>query len=260
MTPSSAIEKQKLRQERELREQAADVGARRRQRLKLLGLALGIAAILVSALVLISQSGSDEPTPSKGGGPKVAAGSLAGIPQNGNVLGNPNASVTLIEFADLQCPYCGFVATKGALPTVIDRYVRTGKVKVELNLLSFIGPDSQKGALVAAAASQQNKMWQFTDSFFSHQKDENTGYATNAFLSSLTSDIKGLDSAEALSEAQGAKAKSIIATWNANGKAAHVEGTPTFFVQSGSGPARQINVKLDDVGTFSAPLDDALRG
>jgi len=234
--------------------------SRRTQRLKLLGLALGIAAILVCGLVLISQLGGDEPVPSKGGGEPARAGSLTGIPQNGNVLGNPNAPVTLIEFADLQCPYCAQVATKGALPTVIDRYVRTGKVKVELNLLNFLGPDSGRAAQVAAATSEQNKMWQFTDAFFARQKQENSGYVTNAFLSSLTSDIPGLDAGKALSQSQGAKAKSAVAVWNANGKAAHVQGTPAFFVQRGDGAAKQIEVKLDNVGTFSTPLDDALAG
>src|SRR4051794_8106894 len=99
MDHSSAIDKDRLRQEREAREQASGARARRTQRLKLLGLAAGIAAIVVCALVLISRSGQDTPAPAKGGGSKPASvGSLAGIPENGNVLGNPNAPVTLIEF------------------------------------------------------------------------------------------------------------------------------------------------------------------
>jgi protein-disulfide isomerase len=235
--------------------------SRRTQRLKLLGLAVGIAAILVSALVLISRSGDHQPTPAKGGGAKPAhVGSLAGIPQNGNVLGNPNAPVTLIEFADLQCPYCGYVATKGALPAVIDRYVRTGKVKVELNLLGFLGPESRKAALVAAAASQQDKMWQFSESFFAHQREENTGYVTNAFLSSLTAKVPGLEPGKVLAQSQSAAAKSIVAHWSSEGHAAQIAGTPTFFVRTGDGGATQINVKLDDVSSFSGPLDDALAG
>jgi protein-disulfide isomerase len=261
MAPSSTIDKQKLRREREEREQAANASAGRTKRLKLLGLAGGIAAILVCALVLISRSGSDEPAPAKGGGSKPAqVGSLAGIPQHGNVLGDPKAPVTLVEFADLQCPYCGYVATKGALPTVIDRYVRTGKVKVELNLLGFVGPESRKAALVAAAASRQDKMWQFSEAFFANQGEENTGYVTNSFLSSLAAKVPGLDAGKALSQSQGAPAKSIVAHWSSEGHAAQISGTPSFFVRTGDGGATQINVQLDDVGSFSGPLDHALAG
>jgi protein-disulfide isomerase len=232
---------------------------RRIKRLKLLGLALGVAAILVSALVLISQSGGDEASPSSGG-TAVAVGSLDGIPENGAVLGNPQAPVTLIEFADMQCPYCGYVATQGALPTVIDRYVRSGKVKVELHVLSFVGPDSQRAAKVAAAASQQDKLWQFAEAFFSNQGDENSGYVTDAYLRALTSKIDGLDAAKMLSQADGARAAAIVAGSRRDGEALRVNATPTFLLQRGDGKARKINVNLDDVGSFSRPIDSALAG
>jgi protein-disulfide isomerase len=176
------------------------------------------------------------------------------------VLGNPKAPVTLIEFADLQCPYCGYVATKGALPTVIDKYVRTGKVKLQMNLLGFLGEDSRTAALVAAAASQENKMFQFSDAFFANQKEENTGYVTNEFLGSIASKA-GLNPDKVLARAKGDKAEGLVNQWSTVGHTANISGTPSFFVQKGDGGvATQIRVNLDDVSTFSGPLDDALRG
>jgi protein-disulfide isomerase len=260
MTSSSAIDKQRLREEREAGERAAAARERRVKRLKLLGLAFGVAAILVSALVLISQSGDGKPAPSSGGGGSAGtvAGSLDGIPENGAVLGDPKAPVTLIEFADLQCPYCGYVATQGALPAVIDRYVRTDKVKVELRLVSFLGPDSQRAATVAAAASEQDKLWQFADAFFANQGEENSGYVTDSFLRALTSKIDGLDAGAALSQADGARAKAIVTGWRREGNARDVNETPTFLLQHGDGKARKIKVQLDDVSSFSRPIEGAL--
>ncbi len=55
---------------------------------------------------------------------------LNGIPQNGNVLGNPNAPVTLKYYGDLECPICK-AFTLGALPALIPKYVRTGKLRIE---------------------------------------------------------------------------------------------------------------------------------
>jgi protein-disulfide isomerase len=259
MPSSSVIDKHGLREEREAGERAAAARARRVKRLKLLGLAVGVAAILVSALGLISRSGDAGPARSNGGAAAVA-GSLDGIPQNGAVLGDRKAPVTLIEFADLQCPYCGYVATEGALPAVIDAYVRTGKVKVELRLVSFLGPDSQRAATVAAAASEQDKLWQFADAFFSNQGEENSGYVTDSFLRALTSRIAGLDAAAALSRAEGARAKAIVAGWRRDGEARGVNATPTFLLRRGDGKARKINVQLDDVSSFSGPIDSALAG
>src|SRR5205823_14299963 len=54
---------------------------------------------------------------------------LRGIPQSANVLGSPKAPVTMIEYIDLQCPACQQFETQ-AMPQLIPRYVRTGKVKV----------------------------------------------------------------------------------------------------------------------------------
>ena len=84
----------------------------------------------------------------------VAAGAtlLGGIPQHGTTLGNASAPVTLVEFADPQCPYCG-LWERNALPDVIDHYVRTGKVRIVFNGLAFVGPDSETALRTALAAA-----------------------------------------------------------------------------------------------------------
>ena len=77
-----------------------------------------------------------------------------GIPQDGATLGNPDAPATMVEFVDLQCPFCAEY-TRDALPTIVKRYVRTGKLKVELRPVAILGPDSATGAAAAAAAAQR---------------------------------------------------------------------------------------------------------
>ena len=65
----------------------------------------------------------------------------------------------MVEWIDLQCPYCQQFETQ-AMPQLIPQYVRDGKLKVETNLIGFLGPDSQRGRLAALAAGKQDKLLQ----------------------------------------------------------------------------------------------------
>src|SRR3954468_8982064 len=120
-------EKKRLRLEREQRDREREGAQRRNRRLKLLGAVL-VAAVAVLVVAIVA-SGSGGSGGSKSG-KVVDAGQVTarfkGIPQNGLVLGNPKAPVTFVEFADLKCPICRDY-TLSAFPTLVDKYVRTGK-------------------------------------------------------------------------------------------------------------------------------------
>ena len=68
---------------------------------------------------------------------QASADLLKGIPQDGISLGSAKAPVRVLEFADLQCPFCR-QATLDVLPNVIKRYVRPGQVRMEFHALAFI--------------------------------------------------------------------------------------------------------------------------
>ena len=63
-----------------------------------------------------------------------------GIPQKGMTLGYTQAPVTMVEYIDLQCPFCQQFETQ-VMPSIVENYVKTKKVKVEVRVLDFIGPD-----------------------------------------------------------------------------------------------------------------------
>jgi protein-disulfide isomerase len=222
------------------------------------------AAVVVVVAIAISQGGSDDSdkAPASGGGAEQSQSAevktlFGGIPQQGVTLGEPDAPATLIEFADLQCPFCAQY-TKDALPTVIQDYVRSGRLKMELRLLRFIGPDSERGTEVAAAATLQDKGWDFSDLFYRNQGQENSGYATDAFLERLARATPGLDVAQLESDLDAPPAQALIRQAARKADRLGVSGTPSFFVQKGKGQAQSLELSALDADSVTAALDSAL--
>ncbi len=106
---------------------------------------------------------------------------LAGIPQQGAVLGDPKAPVTLVEYADFQCPYCA-QWSHGAFPTLVERYVRPGNVRIVFRGLAFLGPDSDRALRTAVAAGRENRLWNVVEALYHRQGHENSGWVTESLL------------------------------------------------------------------------------
>jgi hypothetical protein len=75
------------------------------------------------------------------------------------------------------------------MPTVIQRYVRSGKLKVEARVLAFIGPDSLRGQSAAIAAGQQDKEFNFTQLLYVNQAGENSGWLSDEMVRSAAFSI-----------------------------------------------------------------------
>jgi Thioredoxin len=212
-------------------------------RLAVLG-AVAVAAVL--AAVVIAGGGSRPDTK-----PVRGNSTLNGIPQSGLWLGSPKAPVTIVEFADLQCPFCAEYH-RNVFPSILDRYVRTGKVRLELRLLRFIGPDSDRLARVAVAASRQNRMWQFVGLAYARQGRENSGYATSRFIDSLVADagLKHLDA--------GAAAERQVAQNEQLAKTAGVDSTPSFLIGRTGGTLGRFQPSDLTPGAFIPRIDKEL--
>jgi protein-disulfide isomerase len=193
-----------------------------------LGILAALAVVGVGIAIAIAGPGKKDET--KGAGtPAAAESTLKGVPQSGISLGSPKAPVTMVEFADLQCPFCAEYHTN-VFPDLLKRYVKTGKLRLELRLLRFIGPDSDRLARVAAAAAEQNRMWQFVGLAYARQGQENSGYATDDFINSLAADA-GLDNTDA-----GAAAERMVRGDEQAARSAGIESTPSFLIGPTGGP------------------------
>ena len=210
--------------------------------------ALAAAAVVTAAAIAVSASGgTDQKTPTA-----PVSNLLRGIPEHNRVLGDPKAPVTLTEYVDLQCPVCA-EASKQTLPWLVETYVRTGKAKLDLRALHFLGPDSEKAARVASGAKAQGRLWPFVEAFYAAQGQENSGYVTDDFLRSVAK-ASGVDADKALDAADGEAALRFLEQANADATRLGVESTPTFTVAKGDGAPKVIGSGVLGQAAFEKAL------
>jgi protein-disulfide isomerase len=208
----------------------------RRRQVAQLAAVVVLAALAVVGAILLSGGDDEEPTARAPSAPSEAQEVerlYQGIPQDGIHLGDPDAPATLVEIADLQCPFCAQYST-GALPTIVSDYVRTGRVRYELRFRSFLGRDSVRAAGAAAYAAQNDRMYQFADLFYRNQGAENSGYADRAFIERIAGQVTGLDPTAAADAADDPLAQPLVREGEQFARDLGSTSTPDFYVRQGS--------------------------
>lgn len=82
------------------------------------------------------------------------------------VLGDPNATVTLVEFSDFECPFCSRHFSQ-TWPEIKKEYVDTGKVKVVFKHFPLdFHANAQKASEAAECAGDQGKFWEMHELIF----------------------------------------------------------------------------------------------
>ncbi|HEX3519563.1 MAG TPA: thioredoxin domain-containing protein [Solirubrobacteraceae bacterium] len=234
--------REQARAGRRAMEEAEAAAAARRKRLSQLGTVVAAVVVVVVVILVATGGGSKTKAPvahssAANKEAKAVEGLLAGIPQSGNVLGSPTAPVTLQYFGDLECPICKEF-TLGALPTVIQKWVRTNKLKIEYRSLETATrePETFKTQQVAAlAAGKQSKMWDFVEIFYHEQGEEDTGYVNEKYLQGLAEQVPALNLATWTSDRS---ESSLLKQVETDGQAANnagFTGTPSFLLGKSGG-------------------------
>jgi protein-disulfide isomerase len=170
--------------------------------------------------------------------------------QNAPMRGNPNAAVTIVEFSDFQCPYCG-----RAYKTLEEQVMKEYGDKVRLvykNLPLSIHQWAESGALAAACARQQKPeaFWRMYDFLFENQKDirlENLKEKAEGVVRDAGLDVGTFDACY-----DSKAALDVVKADMQEAAAVGVRSTPTFFI---NGHKLEGAVPYE---TFKAALDAAL--
>jgi thioredoxin family protein len=212
--------------------------------------ALPIVAVALALGVQLDASAGTVP------GAQPVAASLRGIPQSGPWLGRPSAPVVLVEYVDLQCPFCAEFS-KRTLPPLIRAYVRTGKVRILFRGLAFLGPDSVKALQWTYGAAPQNKLWNVLELLYRQQGRENGGWVTPALLAAVARSVPGLDLVRLRRDA--ARTGFLIDAAAGAARTDHVPGTPFFQVGRSLATLEPVRLTSFEARVLAAKLDSLLR-
>jgi protein-disulfide isomerase len=229
-----------MRAERQAVESQEAGALARKRRLQYLIIAGFAAVAVIVALIVISQSGGDDNDNGGGGSPTNVRGTaqvdaeLSGITQQGQVLGDANAPVTVTEFGDPQCPVCAAFSEQIA-PELISSEVKGGSVKYEFQPYIIIGPDSKPAMKAALAAGEQGRFWNYLQLFYRNQGEENSGYVTDAFLTSIAN-AAGVSDIDKWNQSRNSSQwDSVLANGTNQAESLGFNGTPSIFVQGPTG-------------------------
>ena len=148
-------------------------------------------------------------------------------------LGNNNASIAIVEFADYQCPFCAKFnnETKNDL---IDNYVNSGIARFVFK--DFVVNDLPKDKLSTLAAeasycaAEQNKFWDFHDEVFKNSRGENTGWLSNESLIEFAKNVKVNNIEQFSSCVDSHKYNQVVVKNDLFAKDLGLASTPTFLI------------------------------
>jgi protein-disulfide isomerase len=259
--------REQARTERKAQEEAHAAQGAQRKRLIQLGGVAGVVVVIIAIILVATGSGGSSRPPA----PKTAAANsalatvttmLQGIPQSANVLGNPNAPVTLQYFGDLECPFCKQFTVE-TLPTIIQKYVRTGKLKIEYHSMETATREKetfQTQQVAALAAGKQNLMWYFVELFYHEQGEEDSGYVTESYLQGLAAQVPGLNLSEWSTARNDPTYPSQVLADAQTANQSGFTGTPSFLLgKTGSTLQKFESSSLTEPGPFEQAIEKQLK-
>lgn len=217
-----------------------------------------LGSIIISLSIIFSGTGGGGAPVAKKAPPleNPAIPSVAQLTPGDPVLGEADAPVTIVEYGDYQCSFCG-AFFKNIEPVLIRDYVNTGKAKFAFRHLAFLGPESVAAAHAAECAKEQGKFWEYHSALYSEEiadgKSQNGNLNRDLFLRLAAT--TGLNQPSFTQCMDSGKYSEYIQQANAAASAIGVNSTPSTFVNG-----VQVIVLDEDGNPVPDPKDGTTMG
>src|SRR6184192_4272382 len=189
-------------------------------------------AVAAGAAVYLSRQ-PDQPEDS-------AVPTHADIKGGGHIRGPVNASLTLVEFGDYQCPSCG--AYHPLVKEILNRYPQKLRLEFHHFPLVSIHPNSMMASMAAEAAGEQGHYWEMHDALFEHQREWSDSPNAEPIFVALASRF-GLDTNRFMQGLRSPQLQDRILRDVEQGQNAKVDAVPTFFI---NGERVHIKLSMED--------------
>lgn len=166
------------------------------------------------------------------------------------VLGRAEARVTITEFGDFQCPFCGRFFRE-VEPGLRKDYIETGKAKFVFKHLAFLGQESIDAANASLCAKEQGKFWEYHDKLYQNQMGENQGAFAQPVLRRFASEL-GLTSSQFNNCLDSQKYAAQVQADTTEIESQGYYSTPTTFVNG------TVIVGAQPYATFKTVIDEKL--
>lgn len=203
-----------------------------------------VAAILIGGAVVFASFWKGGSTTPNGGtvasstaptAPTANTNAIMTLGSRDAILGNPDASVTIVEYGDFQCPFCGQFYSQTE-PLIVANYINTGKAKMVFRNFAFLGAESTAAAEADECAEDQNQAWAYHNALYTAKVaddaaggGEDDGFFSTAELLKLGQQV-GLNMTTFTSCVNNNTDANLVATDKANASNDGIESTPTFFI------------------------------
>lgn len=201
----------------------AETARRRQQRTIILA---GIGGVLAVVAVVAFLFLRDDGTPAV----KAGAAIDSSIPHSGLTIGDPNAPVTLVEYADFQCTACAEM-NADAFPQLLQEYIAKGTVALTFVPNAILGDESISATEAALCANDQGQFWPMHNALFASQHGRNEGGFSGGRLRSIAKKV-GLDLDQYDSCMEAGTHAGEVQNYHATAQQEGISSTPTFVINN----------------------------
>lgn len=197
------------------------------------GIAIAALVLVAAGLITYITTRSTDDGATASSSETAQANPLAELPRREPndplALGDPDAPVAMVMYEDFRCPFCAKFS-RDIAPTLIERYVDNGVLRMEWRDLPIFGEQSMAAARAGRAAAEQDRFWEFTRAVYAESPPRGHPDLTEKALVRFARKAEVPDLVRFTDDMKSDKYDTAINADRQEGVSIGVSSTPTFVV------------------------------